>query len=63
MSISPSTPGEVTPFLKFNWADVLTTDSMGGWTLAEQGAEIDEERYQGEQSWLGFVSRAPTRPS
>lgn len=64
MSISPSTPGEMTPLCKLNWSDVLTSDSMYGWTLAEQDAMIDEEEMiQGEQSWAGFVNRAPTRPS
>ncbi|KAG2123858.1 hypothetical protein DEU56DRAFT_759888 [Suillus clintonianus] len=62
MNISPSTPGEVTLLLK-NWDEVLTTYCMHGWTLAEQGAEIDEETRQGEESWKRFVSRAPTKPS
>jgi hypothetical protein len=43
---------------------VLTSYSMYDWTLAEQGATIDEEEMiQGEQSWAGFMNRAPTRPS
>jgi hypothetical protein len=64
MSISPSTPGEVTALCKLNWSDVLTSDSMFGWTPDEQVASIDEEEMiQGEESWAGFVNRAPTRPS
>lgn len=63
INTATSTISEVTMPFKIHWNEVLTSQIIADWDLAEQQAGIDQSEMLGEKSWTGFLSRVPVRPA